>query len=202
MNKISLVVIVLVILTSFSVQANAALQNLGTDSIGNQLIYDTDLDITWYDYSHSADTWDGQMDWASALSVTFGGNTYDDWRLPMLINPGLTPCLDYNCTDSEMGHLYYVEIGSEGGVPYPTYGTSDFENLPAFNAWSGTEYAGSAIKFNFAYGGQFTSDKSNSWSAIAVRDGLAVVPEPISATLFILGGATLGLRRFSKKFKK
>ena len=29
-----------------------------------------------------------------------------------------------------------------------------------------------------------------------------VVPEPISSTLFIIGGATLGFRRFRKKFKK
>ena len=29
-----------------------------------------------------------------------------------------------------------------------------------------------------------------------------VVPEPISSTLFIVGGATLGFRRFRKKFKK
>ncbi len=30
----------------------------------------------------------------------------------------------------------------------------------------------------------------------------SVVPEPISTTLFIVGGATLGFRRFRKKFKK
>ncbi|UCH81270.1 MAG: PEP-CTERM sorting domain-containing protein [Nitrospiraceae bacterium] len=29
-----------------------------------------------------------------------------------------------------------------------------------------------------------------------------VVPEPISSTLFIVGGATLGFRRFRKKYKK
>jgi hypothetical protein len=30
----------------------------------------------------------------------------------------------------------------------------------------------------------------------------AVVPEPVSSTLFIIGGVTLGFRRFRKKFKK
>ena len=29
-----------------------------------------------------------------------------------------------------------------------------------------------------------------------------VVPEPISSTLFIVGGATLGFRHYRKKFKK
>ncbi len=36
----------------------------------------------------------------------------------------------------------------------------------------------------------------------SVSASLPVVPEPISSTLFIVGGATLGFRRFRKKFKK
>ena len=42
------------------------------------------------------------------------------------------------------------------------------------------------------------TDIRTSWSASAV----SVVPEPISSTLFIVGGVTLGFRRFRKKFKK
>ncbi len=54
MKKSIAILYVLAVVLLFSVQANAALQNLGEDSQGNRLIYDTDLDITWYDYSKSA----------------------------------------------------------------------------------------------------------------------------------------------------
>jgi hypothetical protein len=33
--------------------AHAFLINRGTDLLGNRLIYDNDLDITWYDYSNA-----------------------------------------------------------------------------------------------------------------------------------------------------
>lgn len=52
-------------------QAHAALQNRGTGNFGNRLIYDSDLNITWYDYTKSADSWQNQVNWASALSVNF-----------------------------------------------------------------------------------------------------------------------------------
>jgi hypothetical protein len=63
--------------------------------------------------------------------------------------------------------------------------------------------------FDFNYKGVDTiwfkvdagSPTPSTWIAI---DNITttVAPEPISATLFIVGGATLGLRRFRKKFKK
>jgi hypothetical protein len=40
-----------------STVANAVLQNNG-----NGLIYGTDPDITWYDYTRDFDTWQNQMD--------------------------------------------------------------------------------------------------------------------------------------------
>ncbi len=41
-----------------------------------------------------------------------------------------------------------------------------------------------------------SSSTGGSWT------GPAVVPEPVSSLLFVIGGATLGFRRFRKKFKE
>ena len=212
-------------------QAQAALQTIGTatyNSTDYNLIYDNDLEITWLDYSNNLGNWDEQVDWAAGLN-TPGELTYnfnpgvsmnwgDAWRLPTTVdgpwewgNDGTTTA-GYNITSSEMGHLYYTELGNKGY--YATDGTNpqlgwgltntgDFQNLQADFYWSGTEYAAytsdDAWFFDTYYGYQYRFNKSNDFSALAVRPGqLAVVPEPISSTLFIVGSAMLGFRR---KFK-
>ncbi len=179
----------------FSFQAHAALQNLGVDSAGNRLIYDTDLDITWYDYTYMGPagfgaTWQNQVNWASNLSVDFGGNIYDDWRMPTTTQPdpdctsqydppiGRLPpqSSGYNCTGSEMGHLYYTELGNTAGRGGFT-NTGDFQNLQPFFYWLGTEYAGApgrAWYFYFNTGGQSHAGETFYYSALAVRPGLAV----------------------------
>ena len=75
---------------------------------GGGLIYDTDFDITWLQNANL----NGSMDWDTAkvwaATLVFGG--FDDWRLPTALNTdGTGPCSDIDCTDSEMGHLYYTE---------------------------------------------------------------------------------------------
>ena len=72
MKKILFIGIFLTVL-GFSILANAELQNNG-----NGLVYDTDLDITWYNPNVSAMNWDQAMAWAESLTV--GGVT--GWRLP------------------------------------------------------------------------------------------------------------------------
>jgi len=221
-KKIFVLAVMLAMVLAFSMQAQATLQNLGVDSAGNRLIYDTDLDITWYDYTKAANTWQNQVDWAGLLSVTTAAGTYDDWRLPTTVD-GIyvwgydgTTTGGYNVTTSDMGNLFYTELenkglfATDGTNPQPGWGltnTGDFQNLQSSTYWSSTEYAantGHAWYFNTTGGSQYSHNMGN-YSAIAVMDGpvvVSVVPEPISSTLFIVGGAILGFRRFRKKRTK
>jgi hypothetical protein len=203
--RIKDIIIVLAILLLIATSANAELFNRGTDSLGNRLIYDSDLNITWYDYSNSSADWYEQVNWASYLQVNFGGTNYNDWRLP-----DSDFCHGYDCTGSEIGHLYYTELGNPSGGPMNN--TGFFLNLETGDTalyWSGTLYTESiwknAMVFVINSGFQaddHVSNNSNSY-AIAVRSGdvpdLSVVPEPISSTLFIVGGATFGIRRWKNR---
>jgi len=100
--SISIVLLILAV----SGSASAGLVLLGTDSVGNRLIYDEEQNITWYDFTRDKQLWEEQMSWAGGLSVEFYGTVYDDWRLPTTI----PECSSYNCTGSEMGHLYYIQL--------------------------------------------------------------------------------------------
>lgn len=73
--------------------------------------------------------WPTAVSWADGLR--FGG--YTDWRLPKS-----NTCERSNCTGSEMGHLWYVELGNTAGA---MTNTGNFQNLRPGDYWSGTEYA-------------------------------------------------------------
>jgi hypothetical protein len=68
----------------------------------------------------------------------------DAWRLSNIVEDAET----YNITSSEMGHLFYEELGNSGfydilGNTNPEYGltnTGDFKNLIEHGYWSESYY--------------------------------------------------------------
>jgi hypothetical protein len=140
MKKAIFVGILLAVL-GFSTPINAALQNNG-----NGLIYDTDLNITWYDYLAEGRPWQQAKDWAEDLSITVNGTTYTDWRLPSALNQnGSGPNDGYYVTGSEMGHLFYTELGNigyydvnwQGQSGYGLVNSGPFAHLTNFAYWYG-----------------------------------------------------------------
>ena len=161
----------------------------GTSVYGTyNLIYDDDLDITWYDYTNAATTWQNQVTWAGGLSVSFGGDIFDDWRLPTTVVGAWVHGYDgtttggYNITTSEMGHLFYTELVNLGrydtsGTYQSGYGlnnTGDFQNLISSVYWSGTESsAGTSTSATAARACSVRSSTTTGWQFVP-----AMLPPP------------------------
>ncbi|QOJ32390.1 MAG: DUF1566 domain-containing protein [Gammaproteobacteria bacterium] len=193
--------------------------------LGGQAVYDTDFNITWLadanlatsnTFGVSGINDGGHMSWTTANEWIAAMNTanylgYSDWRLPTTPQPdpscrtqSIGGSLGYNCTGSEMGHLFYGELG---GVEYQSISMTHNDNLDLFSIivpapyWSGTSYApisAQAWRFSFGDGLQATSLKYYAYAihAWAVRDGdVGVIPIP--GAVWLLGSAlgVLGIAR-------
>ncbi len=204
----------------------------GPGSATVRLVYDDDLNITWLGdanfgagspFDDGFSTTDGRMTWASAnswaASLTVGGFT--DWRLPTTLQPDPSCTVQtagtppqgsgFNCTGSEMGHLFYTELGGTAGAPLtgplssgdPDPDLALFINIQRLVYWSGTEFAPNtdfAWSFDFLVGGQGGNVKVNSGLvAWAVRPGDVSAPVPVPGTLLLLGSGLAGLVGFGRK---
>ncbi len=147
--------------------------------LGGLAVYDTDRNITWLANANA----NGQMMWQAAKTWAEGLNIggYTGWRLPTA-DPACG--FNFNCTNSELGHLFYTEGGLTQGQSITSSAVLSglFSNMQNSVYWSGTEYAPNpdlAWLFGTDNGVQGYSNKGNNFYAWAVRSGdVAAVPEP------------------------
>jgi hypothetical protein len=141
---------------AFALVLNATLSHAALIDRGNGLIFDTDLNITWIADANLAasNTFgaggigpDGRMNWNETRSWIAAMNSaeylgFSAWRMPAGLNQdGTGPCRGYNCTGSEMGHLFYVEFGATAHTSVLDTGNSvelaKFENIQSGSYWHG-----------------------------------------------------------------
>jgi hypothetical protein len=208
MKKISLLTLIVMLGLLFSAIAApswAGLAKVGFveyDSSYYAMIYDQDQASVWLDFTHTADTWQNQMNWAAGLN-TVGVLKYywlsgyqdlswsGDWHLP---SAGDNPIWGNPETVSDMGRLFYDGLGL-------TYGTktaaqlnaTEFNRLESEYYWTGTEdknWSPSAWGFYMNVGAGTAQDKNLLHPALAVR-GISHTPVP--GAFWLLGSGLIGL---------
>ena len=217
----SIFICTLLVILGFSIKSNATLTTIGTANYNfnnYNLIYDSDLGITWLDYSKSRDVWTNQLSWAwnlnnsgvliysvnPGVTVSWSGG----WRLPESVDgPYPYTGTRFNDTTSEMGHLYYTELGNAAGGPMTN--TGDFENLITDDEWSYWSTPESSVHeystwaFNFSNGALFLEMSASGglpFYALAVRSSnVTFIPEP--STYLLLGSGIIGLAFWRRRRK-
>ncbi|NOQ13748.1 MAG: hypothetical protein GQ583_04610 [Methyloprofundus sp.] len=189
---------------------------------GGGMIYDNVLDITWlqdanyvvtsgYAADHATAIpedenatdniyLDGRMGWDAAniwvADLSYEG--YDDWRLPGFLGGGA--CSGGNCTDSELGHMFYNNMGATNGESIldgtNTANLALFDNIQSSVDWASVEWDKDGIArawaFLFLDGSQSVPEKTFEYYAWAVRGG-DVLSVPAPAPLWLVGSGLVAM---------
>lgn len=211
---------------------HATLVNIGTATYNGsdyKLIWDDDNNgnsVIWLDYINPGTgwTWLDQTAWAAGLAPQLSYNLYgkysiswlSDWRLgsttdgEYVMGTDGTTTAGYNITSSEMGHLFYDELGNTAVIgpttpdSTPPIDNGIFDNLVGNWFWSGTEKGDNpeyAWYFAMHSGQQTLRQKDFFGGGLAIRTGEVTVnpvPEPTTALLFSIGATGIGIIRKRK----
>lgn len=227
MKKLLVILGMMFLFVFISWSANASLTTIGKAAYNGSdynLIWDNDYNgqsLVWLDYSNAQDTWQNQTDWVSGLgsqltiALSSGYSSTIDWstgwRLP---SAGSNPVSGYDNT-SEMGHIYYSELGLESwydrGYVLATneeLNETNFDTLNAAEYWTGTEWSGdptfTAWNFNFSKGNRNAAVKYDNLHlgyGLAVHSG-DVSAVPIPGAVWLLGSGLIGIVGIRRKIKK
>ncbi|WP_347990284.1 hypothetical protein [Methylomonas sp. AM2-LC] len=146
-------------------------------------------------------TWWGARAFVNYLdSINYGGSS--QWALPTEVNG-----IGYSITDTQMGELFYNELGGTQGNPVSS---GQFINLQTYLYWSGTELptssnpysSGMALAFNFGTGQEGIS-KGAPFLAWAVSQGnVATSTVALPNAIWMFGTGLLGLRLVRRNTSK
>ena len=222
-KQILSVLAAILLLAGMAGVSEAALTTIGTatydDGSGSanyNLIWDNNNNgnsVIWLDYTNAPTNWSAQNTWAagldsnltyninSAYTVTWGSTA---WRLP---SAGANPETGYNQTTSEMGDLFYNDLGLTAYPPYTIaaqLNATNFDNLYAkwYWYWSDTEYADSPNRawiFRMDNGDQINRYKNITEYGLAVRSGQVAVPVP--GAIWLLGSGLAGVVALGRRRK-
>jgi len=176
-------------------RVDAVLQDY-QDSTGNYF-YDTDTSLFWF------------------TPVTFLGQTRSE------VDSFITSSSIWNWASSDEIDALSGK-SSEGGVPLTEImGEHQFQTTSPYDGGKGSRWLGyyesggqptgwgiqtaltpTNLSLLDQSGSQYNVENWNHGAWVNTSVDITVVPEPISSILFIAGGATLGFRRFRKKFLK
>ncbi len=162
-----------------------------TDNGGN-FRYDTEQNITWYDFASSPVNWSSATSWAAAQTV--GGFTAGDWSLPAA--PGANRGSN---TEAETDYLPYGEPANSAGGPL-----DDTGHFTPNWFWTGAEYTPHRDRAWDFGAGDFRNendrDRYHFHARHYRRDEGATTPMPTAALLF--GPCFIGLAAIRRRFKK